>query len=76
MLAMQLDLWQGEVDALPWGGRRPRELAKEIVSERLRSRTCGVDNFLVRCPSASGPPRITDSAQLMLCISTSFKKEV
>ena len=35
VISEQLDLWQDEVDALPWGGRSPRLLASQIVSERL-----------------------------------------
>ena len=76
MTSPQLDLWQAEVDALPWGGRTPRELAKEIVSEKLSIRTrgtCGVDNSVVRCPSREALRIATNPAQLMLCIGTSFK---
>jgi hypothetical protein len=72
----QLDLWPEDVGALPWGGRSPRMLAKEIVSEKLRNRPCGVDNSLVRCPSREALRIGTDPAQYQLCVSTSFEKEV
>ena len=32
----QLDLWQAEVDALPWGGRSPRSLTRGARALFLR----------------------------------------
>ncbi len=51
--SLQLDLWQAEVDALPWGGQSPRSLAQQVVHDKLESfvrGTCGVDNSEVCCP--------------------------
>ena len=39
---MQLDLWQAAVDALPWGGRSPRDLTKArnaLFSKREEAKT-------------------------------------
>ena len=74
MNSVQLDLWPEWLAGLPWGGRSPRMLAKEIVSERLSKRPCGVDNSSVRCPSREALRIGTDPAQLALCVSTSFKE--
>ena len=68
----QLDLWPLEVAALPWGGQSPRALAQEVIRERLSKRSCGVDNFLVRCPSREAKRVDVDPAQIQLCVSTSF----
>ena len=74
----QLDLWPDEVAALPWGGRAPRQLAKELVTIRLvkflAGRTCGVDNSVVRCGSREAQRFDVDPAQFQLCISTSFQE--
>ena len=72
----QLDLWQDEVDALPWGGRSPRLLAAQIVSERMAKHSCGVDNFSVRSQRREPTDFYPDGAQYLLCVSTSFQKEV
>jgi len=76
MPSPQLDLWQDEVAALPWGGTSPRSLAQELVTIRLlkyrRRASCVVDNSVVRCPSREAQCFGTDPAQLMLCIGTSF----
>ncbi len=79
MLSDQLDLWQVEVDALPWGGRSPRLLVKAVVQARIDSflrTTCGVDNSVIGCPSREAQRIDVDPAQFQLCVSTSFSKEV
>ncbi len=77
MIGEQLDLWQDEVSALPWGGQAPRSLAKELVTIKLvkylRGRTCVVDKSAVRSPSREALRIIPDAAQFQLCVSTSFK---
>ena len=75
MNSKQLDFWQAEMDALPWGGLAPRLLAQEVVHEKLkkfRGRTGGVDNSTVCCPSREAQCFDVDPAQLQLYISTSF----
>ena len=73
----QLDLWQDEVDALPWGGRSPRLLAQLVVADKLRRHvslaTGGVDNSRVGCQSREALRIAANPAQYQLCISTSFK---
>ncbi len=73
----QLDLWPREVAALPWGGRSPRSLARELVQARLddfRAGTCGVDNSAVRCPRRE-PPELVDPRQLQIWVPTqSFQR--
>ena len=34
----QLDLWQSEVDALPWGGRSPRALTRGFAVSIFKAR--------------------------------------
>ena len=36
VIGAQLDLWQLEVDVLPWGGRSPRSLTKAQISLFLK----------------------------------------
>ncbi len=50
----------------PWAGVSPRYLTRG---------SCVVDNSEVGCPSREAQRIGTDPAQLLLCISTSFKKE-
>jgi len=71
----QLDLWQDEVDALPWGGWSPRLLAQMLIHERISrftDGTCVVDKSEVGCQSREAQRFGTDPAQYMLCIGTSF----
>ena len=78
MYSDQLDLWQDEVDALPWGGHSPRLLAAQIVQQKVElhrsvAGTCVVDNSSVGCRSREAQRFDVDPAQLMLCIGTSFQ---
>ena len=79
MNSIQLDLWQDEVDGLPWGGRSPRLLAQQLVRERLErfvsEASCGVDNSVVGCPRREPLRGYVDSAQLCISVADSFKKE-
>ena len=75
MNSVQLDLWQDEVDALPWGGRSPRSLVRVTVDERIREfrgRSCVVDKSDVECGSREAQRFDVDPAQYQLCVSTSF----
>ena len=81
MYSDQFDLWQLEVDALPWGGRSPRAVVQRSVAERVSARaallgTCVVDKSDVGCPSREANCIDVDPAQFQLCVSTSFMKEV
>jgi len=80
MTGDQLDFWQDEVDALPWGGQSPRSLASKAVHDRLLAlgyhATCGVDNSLVYCRSREALRIATDPAQYQLCVSTSFGPKI
>ena len=72
MNSVQLDLWQDEVDALPWGGRSPRLLAAQIVSEKVENsalaRTGGVDNSVVCCRSREAQRFGMDPAQIEIWV--------
>jgi len=46
-MAMQLDLWQAELDALPWQGRAPRELTRGFIPLFLRREPQKDDRFFV-----------------------------
>ena len=41
----QLDLWQPELDALPWGGRSPRVLTKAYSRFIFQTRVSEDDRF-------------------------------
>ncbi len=43
----QLDLWQAELDALPWQGRRPRDLTRGARALFLRREPQKDDRFFV-----------------------------
>ncbi len=76
---MQLELLLGDRRVnVPWSGRSPRELAQQLVSERIRTFCVGagvVDKSDVGCPSREALRIASGPAQYQLCISTSFKKE-
>ena len=77
MNSMQLDLWPGEVAALPWGGLSPRLVIQVSIHERLKkfaACTGGVDKSSVCCRSREAQRFDVDPAQYMLCVSTSFKE--
>jgi len=76
MISEQLVLELDDVRLdVPWAGRSPRELAQELVRERLErfSRGAGVvDKSEVCCPSREALRIATDPAQLQICVSSSF----
>jgi len=43
----QLDLWQAELDALPWQGQSPRALTKARIAVFLRREPQKDDRFFV-----------------------------
>jgi len=47
MAQLQLDLWQVELDALPWQGRNPRGLTKSQKVLFLRPEPQKADRFFV-----------------------------
>jgi len=47
MNSKQLDLWQEELDALPWQGRNPRALTRVAKSLFLRREPQKDDRFFV-----------------------------
>jgi len=47
MNSTQLDLWQVELDALPWQGRAPRDLTRGRMSLFLRREPQKDDRFFV-----------------------------
>ena len=68
----QLDLWQVELDALPWQGQSPRDLTKArkalfLEQARQKDDRLVVDpNQLDLWPSAKKAPRIYRGAPLLL----------
>ncbi len=61
---------------VPWAGRSPRELARELVDRRIElfvQATGGVDKSVVGCRSREAFEIGTDPAQFQLCVSTSFR---
>ena len=71
MNSTQLDLWQSEVDAMPWGGRSPRSLTRVRMSlffeqERQKHERFFVDeNQVDMFKRAKKAPRIYRGAPLL-----------
>jgi len=75
MNSEQLDLWQAELDALPWQGRSPGEMARVLTEERialfLRREPQKDDRFFVdpnqleMWPAATKAPWIYQGAPLL-----------
>ncbi len=47
MIAMQLDLWQSQLESLPWMGRSPRELTRGSIALFLRREPQKDERFFV-----------------------------
>ena len=69
----QLDLWQAELDGLPWGGQSPRVLTRSYKSLFLRREPQKDDCFFVDpeqlelFPAAiTGPPQYEGAPSLYL----------
>ena len=70
MNSEQLDLWQAELDALPWQGRSPRSLTRGGIALFLRRELEKDDRFFVDpnqadlFSSTTNAPRIYRGAPL------------
>ncbi len=70
-MARQLDLFQEELDALPWGGQSPRSLTRASIAVFLRRKPQKDDCFFVDLdqtdlwPAAKKAPRIYRGAPLL-----------